>query len=204
MAIDLSGLTLDNIDIWPVPARVLVIGLVCFMIVALGYWFDTRQQLRRLTEAVAKENNLKSTFETKAGQAANLETYKAQVVAVQKVFQTVVEQLPGRAEIPNLIEDISKVGTTSGLQFELIRPEPEVDKDFYAELPIDIIVTGNYQQLAEFVSGIAALQRIVTLTDFDVSRPEQKPDASGKLVATPANELQMKVTAKTYRYKEGA
>lgn len=202
MAQNLSDLTLENIGIWPAPAKVMVIGLVCSIILLLGYWFDTRQQMIALAQARQEESDLKITFAAKAGQASNLEVYKAQVVTIRKLFNTLLQQLPERSEIPSLIEDISKIGTANGLQFDLIKPEPEEDKDFYYDLPIDIVVRGNYHQLAEFVSGIAGLQRIVTLNDFSLTRPDAIPGPAGK-TAAPSSDLIMKITAKTFRYKEG-
>jgi type IV pilus assembly protein PilO len=202
MAQNLNDLTLDNIGIWPTPAKVMVIGLVCSIILLLGYWFDTRQQMIALAQASQEESDLKITFVGKAGQAANLDIYKAQVVTIRKLFNSLLQQLPERSEIPSLIEDISKIGTANGLQFDLIKPELEEDKDFYYDLPIDIVVRGSYHQLAEFVSGIAGLQRIVTLNDFSLMRSDSLQNSADK-TAVPSNNLIMKITAKTFRYKEG-
>lgn len=190
---DLNNLNLDpnNIGSWPLAARIIVIILLCATILFAGYYLDTSDQLQSLETAQTKETTLKQTFESKQGKAKNLAAYKAQMVEMEQSFGALLQQLPGKTEVPGLLDDISRIGIQSGLVFEFFKPEAETPKDFYAELPIGIRVKGNYHQFGNFVSGTAALPRIVTLHDFSIS--------SGKKGET---DMTMKATAKTYRYLE--
>lgn len=193
---DLNNLDFSNAGDWPLPIKTGAIVLLCIAALGAGYWFDTQHQLQALDEARAKEVELKQSFEIKQGKVANLEAYKQQMVDMKASFGTMLRQLPSKAEVADLLVDISQTGLASGLQFELFSPQAEVARDFYAELPITIRVTGSYHQLGNFVSGVAALPRIVTLHDMFIRSGEgdaQKEVADdGKLV--------MEVTAKTYRY----
>lgn len=186
--IDINDLDFKNMGAWPVPARIGVIVILSIVLLGAGYWFDTKDQLQILADAQLKEQELKSSFEAKQAKSANLAAYTAQLQEMKKTFGAMLRQLPSKAEVADLLVDISQTGLASGLQFELFSPKGEVPKDFYAELPISIRVTGEYHQLGDFVSGVAALPRIVTLHDTSITRP----DKSDKLV--------MEVTAKTYRY----
>lgn len=145
----------------------------------------------RLERAQQEEQELRSSFEQKQKKAANFDAYKAQLAEIERSFGTMLRQLPGRTEIPNLLVDISQTGLAAGLQEELFQPSDEIQKDFYAEKPIRIRLKGSYHEFGKFVSDIAALPRIVTLHNVEIE-PE---NASG-----PADELVMNVTAKTYRY----
>jgi type IV pilus assembly protein PilO len=187
---DLNNLNLDpsNIGSWPIAARAIVILLLCGTILFAGYYLDTSDQIKVLEEAQAKEVTLKKTFEKKQAKAKNLAAYKAQMVEMERSFGTLLKQLPGKTEVPGLLDDISRVGIQSGLVFEYFKPSSEKPQGFYAELPIKIRVTGNYHQFGNFVSGTAALPRIVTLHDFAIS---SKKGGDGMV---------MTATAKTYRY----
>lgn len=191
MDFDLSELELDDISAWPMPVRVFTIVLICIAIFFLGYWFDTKKQMADLDRFKKEEVQLKNTFESKQHKAANLEAYKAQMATMKESFGALLRQLPERSEVPGLLEDISHQGLATGLEFKSIRLQPEKQIDFYVELPIEISVVGSYHQLAEFVSNVAALPRIVTLHDFSIRSTAQdhNPDA-----------LMMNITAKTYRY----
>jgi len=188
---DLNSLNLDpnNIGSWPMAAKAIVILLLCGAILFAGYYLDTSDQLETLEKAQANEILLKDTFETKQSKAKNLEAYKAQMVEMERSFGTLLKQLPGKTEVPGLLDDISRIGIQSGLEFEFFKPAGEIPKDFYAELPIGLRVKGNYHQFGNFVSGTAALPRIVTLHNFTIS--------SGKKNETG---MVMEATAKTYRY----
>ena len=188
---DLNNLNLDpnNIGSWPVAARAIVILLLCVTILFAGYYLDTSDQLDVLDRAQAKEKTLKQTFESKQSKAANLDAYKTQMAEMKRSFGALLQQLPSKTEVADLLVDVSRIGIQSGLEFELFKPEAETPKDFYAELPIGIRVKGNYHQFGNFVSGTAALPRIVTLHDFSIS--------SGKKVS---DGMIMEATAKTYRY----
>lgn len=191
MNIDFNELELDDISAWPMPVRVFTIFLICLAIIFLGYWFDTKKQLAQLDEKQKKEVELKNIFETKQHKAANLEAYKEQMAMMKESFGALLRQLPEKSEVPGLLEDISHQGLATGLEFKTIRLLPERQIDFYVELPIEISVLGNYHQLAEFVSNVASLPRIVTLHDFTI-RQAGLEDQSEILM--------MNITAKTYRY----
>lgn len=192
---DLNNLNLDpnNIGSWPLAARGIVILLLCIAILFAGYYLDTSDQILELDTARAKEQTLKKEFETKQAKAASLDAYKAQMIEMQRSFGALLQQLPGKTEVADLLVDISRVGIISGLEFELFKPEAEAPKEFYAELPIKIRVKGNYHQFGNFASGTAALPRIVTLHDLSISSKSKK---------TGDDRLIMEATAKTYRYLE--
>lgn len=191
MDFDLNELELNDISAWPMPVRVLTIVIICLTILFLGYWFDTRKQLNNLDRFEKEEVQLKNTFESKQHKAANLEAYKEQMKTMKESFGALLRQLPERSEVPGLLEDISHQGLATGLEFKSIRLQPEKQIDFYVELPIEISVMGSYHQLAEFVSNVAALPRIVTLHDFSIKSASSTHDPDS---------LIMNITAKTYRY----
>ncbi|MGD9591521.1 MAG: type 4a pilus biogenesis protein PilO [Candidatus Berkiella sp.] len=194
MNIDFNELDVNSIGTWPLPAKILTIVVFSVVILFLGYWTDTKKQLASLDVAEQEELNLRTTFETKQTQAANLQAYKDQMATMKASFGALLRQLPEKTEVPGLLEDISHQGLATGLEFRTIRLQPEKEIDFYVELPIEISVVGNYHQFGEFVSNIAALPRIVTLHDFVIK--EVKPDVGGE-------NLMMNILAKTYRYTAG-
>jgi len=196
---ELRNLDLQNIGGWPVAARAVAVVAVAVLVLFLGYWFDTRDQLDRLERLRHKETELKRTFERKAAKAANLEAYKKQLEEIRQTFGTMLRQLPSRTEVAGLLVDISQTGLAAGLEFELFKPLSEVPKEFYAELPISIRVRGTFHEFGSFVSGVAALPRIVTLHDFQVL-PVGGQQAQQRAGEPP--ELVMNITAKTYRYLE--
>ena len=187
----LKKLDANDIGRWPLLFRALLIGILFVAVVGGGtYVWVVRTQLPELDRVEKKELELKATFEMKQRKAANFEAYKVQLDEMQRSFGAMLRQLPGKTEVPNLLVDISQTGLASGLEEQLFQPSPEVRRDFYAELPIRIRLLGTYHELGSFVSGIAALPRIVTLHDLSIT-PEAK-SATGQLV--------LDVTAKTYRY----
>jgi type IV pilus assembly protein PilO len=187
----LKKLDANDIGRWPLLFRALLIGILFVAVVAGGtYMFVWRSQLPELDRAEKKELTLKTEFEAKQRKAANFEAYKVQLDDMQRSFGAMLRQLPGKTEVPNLLVDISQTGLAAGLEEQLFQPSPEVRRDFYAELPIRIRLLGSYHELGSFVSGIAALPRIVTLHDLSIT-PEAK-STTGQLV--------LDVTAKTYRY----
>jgi type IV pilus assembly protein PilO len=154
------------------------------------YWFIVKDKAPQLERAQGEEQELRLTFENKQRKAANYDAYKAQLAQIEQSFGTMLRQLPGETEIPSLIVDISQTGLAAGLQEKLFVPQAEVPRDFYAEKPIQIRLTGSYHEIGNFVSGIAALPRIVTLHDINIT-PEDRDSFDN---------LSMEVTAKTYRY----
>jgi type IV pilus assembly protein PilO len=192
---ELQSLDVNDIGRWPLAFRLAVIVIVFVLVVGLGvYWTIIQDKAPQLQRAVADEENLRISFEQKQRKAANYDAYRAQLTQMEQSFGTMLRQLPGETEIPSLIVDISQTGLAAGLQEKLFQPQPEVPKDFYAEKPIKISLSGGYHEIANFVSGVAALPRIVTLHDIKIT-----PDAGGEF-----DDLTMEVTAKTYRYIEEA
>ncbi|NOX68981.1 MAG: type 4a pilus biogenesis protein PilO [Gammaproteobacteria bacterium] len=191
LAEELKSLDVNDVGRWPLSIRAAVIAIVFVLVVGLGiYWFIIEDKSPRLTRAQDDEQTLHITFENKQRKAANYDAYKAQLIEMEQSFGTMLRQLPGKTEIPSLIVDISQTGLAAGLQEKLFQPQSEIPKDFYAEKPIRIRLTGSYHEIANFVSGIAALPRIVTLHNIVIT-PEKSDDF---------DELSLEVLAKTYRY----
>jgi type IV pilus assembly protein PilO len=188
---ELKNLDVNDVGRWPLVFRAAVI-LICFLgVTALGIWFTIiKDKLPALQRAQGEEETLRVTFENKQRKAANYDAYKAQLAEIEQSFGTMLRQLPGETEIPSLIVDISQTGLASGLQEKLFQPQPEIPRDFYAEKPIKIRLSGGYHEIANFVSGVAALPRIVTLHDINIT-----PEGQDSYDA-----LSLEVTAKTYRY----
>ena len=192
---ELQSLDVNDIGRWPLAFRAAVIVLVFVAVTFAGIWFTiVKDKAPVLQRAEAEEQELRVTFENKQRKAANYDAYKTQLAQIEQSFGTMLRQLPGETEIPSLIVDISQTGLAAGLQEKLFQPQAEVPKDFYAEKPIKIQLSGGYHEMANFVSGIAALPRIVTLHDINIT-PEQQGSFDS---------LSLEVTAKTYRYIEEA
>ncbi|MCW8908392.1 MAG: type 4a pilus biogenesis protein PilO [Sedimenticola sp.] len=186
---ELNDLDFNNIGNWPVPAKAFIILLLCVGVAVGWYYFNTEQQLIDLDSVEKKELTLRSEFESKQAKAVNLEKYKKQLEEMKQSFGAMLRQLPNKTEVADLLVDVSQTGLAAGLEFELFNPQDEVPREFYAELPIKLQVFGGYHELGNFISGLAALPRIVTIHDVTVS-----PRGDDVLV--------MSATAKTYRYLE--
>jgi len=179
---------------WPIGVRLGTVMLLFTLVAAGGYYYFVWKALHPLLlEARAKETELLTTLETKARKAANLQAYMNQLAEMEKSFGAMLRQLPNQTEVPNLLVDISQTGLAAGLEEKLFQPQGENKKDFYAELPIKIRLTGGYHEMGTFASGIAALPRIVTLHDIEIL------PTGGRGPIDPT-ELTFNVTAKTYRY----
>jgi type IV pilus assembly protein PilO len=180
---------------WPLPALAGAVGATFLLLTLLLIYFFVWQGVRPELQAKERqEKSLRLEFEQKHAQAVNLPVYRQQLKDLQRSFGALLRQLPGKTEVPNLLVDISQTALAAGLQQKLFQPEPEQDKDFYAELPIKMELTGGYHQFGEFVSGIAALPRIVTLHDIQI-KPANANGKSGGY-----DNLTLTLTAKTYRY----
>jgi type IV pilus assembly protein PilO len=179
---------------WPVAARVAAVA-VCFVVVAVGliYFFVWTDRMPELQQRENQEQQLRSEFRSKHSKAINLAVYKQQLTDIEKSFGALLRQLPSKTEVPNLLVDISQTGLAAALEEKLFQPGQEVKKDFYAELPIHIQLTGSYHEFGAFVSGIAALPRIVTLHDIQITPVSKEKSAT-------YDQLQLDLTAKTYRY----
>ncbi|HUL11468.1 MAG TPA: type 4a pilus biogenesis protein PilO [Methylococcaceae bacterium] len=187
---------IENAGTWPVPVKAGIIVVLCALVTGLSFYFDTQQQLADLESQEAKEQELKSSFELKQKKAANLEEYKQQLDEIEKSFGDLLRQLPDKTEVPDLLVDVSQTGLASGLEFELFKPAAEIPKDFYAELPIDIRVIGNYMEFGTFISGLASLPRIVTIHNVKIT---PRKDVAG---GNKSKMLVMEALVKTYRYLE--
>jgi type IV pilus assembly protein PilO len=190
--IDINDLDTNNMGSWPPAIKAIAGALLMALVLALGYNFYLSDLESQLDAKREEETTLKEQFASKARMAANLELYTQQMKEMENSFGVLLRQLPSDTEVPGLLEDITRTGLGSGLEFEEIKLLPEVTQPFYIELPIQITVTGAYHDLATFVSGVAGLPRIVTLHDFDIA--PANPDGGTK--------LRMSILAKTYRYND--
>lgn len=193
MDIDLSqfdNLELENIGQWPKLAKILLSVVLGIIVLVLGYMLFISDRLTQLDTAIKEEITLKEQYSTKYHVTANLELFKQQMADSEALFANQLKSLPESHETPGLLDDITFVGITSGLDFVTLNWQPEVTRELYIELPIDIEVIGNYHEFGEFVSKIAGLPRIVTLHDFDI-----------KKISNTKN-LRLTLQAKTYRYSE--
>lgn len=185
--IDLSSLDINNIGSWPAAIKGVVLVIAFGAVLGLGYKFMITDQLTTLDSKTKEEQQLRTEFAAKQARAANLDAYKAQLEEMRRSFGAMLRQLPGKAEIEGLLVDISQAGLGAGLQQELFAPQGEAAKEFYAEVPIQIRLSGSFHQFGAFASAVAALPRIVTLHDIAISKQGD-------------NSLRMDVIAKTYRY----
>lgn len=188
--LDFSELSLDNIGSWPLAVKAMAWGLAFIVLIVFGYVYSISDLRDQLGQVETKELGLKKEFEEKAFKAANLEPLRKQMVEMEESFGALVSQLPSDTEVPGLLEDVTNKGVESGLEIKSIKLQPEAQKEFYVELPINIEVTGSYHDFGTFVSGIAGLPRIVTLHDFKIASDSKTPGV-----------LTMSISAKTYRYK---
>ena len=190
---ELRSLDTNDPGRWPLPIRVGAVAIVFAAAVAIGvYLLVIKAEMPLLERAEREEADLRTRFETQQRKAANFDAYRAQLAEIERDFGAMLRQLPGKTEVPSLLVDISQTGLGAGLEEQTFTPMGEIQKDFYAELPIKLRYTGSYHELGNFVSGIAALPRIVTLHDISI-RPAARQGG------TP-DELVLDVTAKTYRY----
>jgi type IV pilus assembly protein PilO len=183
-----DNLELENIGQWPAAAKLLAGVFLGIVMLGLGYYLFINDRLQTLDNSYNEEITLKQSYQSKYHVAANLELFQAQMAEAETLFANQLKSLPESHETPGLIDDITFVGTTSGLEFVTINWQPEIVREIYIELPIDIQVIGTYHEFGHFVSKIASLPRIVTLHDFEI-----------KMVQDSDN-LRLELQAKTYRY----
>ena len=182
----------ENIGTAPISIKLGVYVVLFVMVIAAGIYFDTTNQLKVLESHERKEVELKNEFQIKAERAAKLELYKEQLAEMEASFGALLRQLPETTEVESLLVDVSQTGLASGLEVKKFKPSAEEKKGFYAELPIALEVSGSFHQMATFISGIAALPRIVTIHDMKLEPFDAKEENTDK--------LKMSATAKTYRY----
>jgi len=192
-SIDFNDLDLNNIGSWPAVVKGILMALLFAAVIGGGYFYYLTGKQDALNRAQAQEVDLRKDYEKKREQAANLDAYRQQKQEMEATFGALLRQLPSDTEVPGLLEDITRTALDNELRIESIDLKPERQTEFYVELPIQIVVEGDYHKIGAFVSGVANLSRIVTLHDFVIT-PQTGPQ-----------DLKMTILAKTYRYlEEGA
>jgi type IV pilus assembly protein PilO len=196
----LQTLDTQNPGAWPRWVRVAAVILVGVLIIAGGTWYFVKPVHEQVQSARAQEKTLRDELDTKQKKIAAIDAYKAQLVEMERQFGDMLKQLPSRAEVANLLNDIAEKRVEASLEEELFQPQAQVTKEFYAALPNKLIVVGTYHEMGSFVSAVAALPRIVTIEDVEIKAAGA--GAGGRRGAAPlrANALRMTATAMTYRY----
>jgi type IV pilus assembly protein PilO len=192
---DFNNIDFKNAGSLPMPVKLVLLSILFLILVALGYWFLWSPELDEFDQAKAKEEELRQVFLTKKAQAVKIEAYKQQMIDIEKTFGALLKQLPDKSQMDGLLTDINQAGLGRGLEFDLFKPGQEVAADFYAEMPIQIKIKGNYHDIGAFATDISKLSRIVTLNDLSIA-PLNK-DIKGSV-------LTMEAVAKTYRYLDSS
>lgn len=190
---DLDIEDLKKIGSAPFPVRIGVIALTSILLIAAYWFFMVKPQLERIESFKRQETSLKSEYDVAAAKAANLDAYKLQLDDMRNEFSIMLRQLPDKVDIESLLVDLSQTSVGAGLDVEYFKPQGDIPKEFYAEHPIRLSVKGKYHEFGEFVSGLAALPRIVTLSDIKIVAADSSKDKK-------SNDLVMELTATTYRY----
>jgi type IV pilus assembly protein PilO len=193
---DIRNLDRNNVGGWPQSVKLFFTILLCAFVLLIGWYFFVGDQQDSLQTLAGKEDQLKQEFATKQAKSVNLEALQQQLDEMQDMLRQLLRQLPSKTEMPELLIDISQTAQSAGLESDLFQPGPETPKDFYAEKPITLRMTGTYHQFGTFISGVASLPRVVILTLHDVSLT---PKTAGKEGAT-GGQLVLQGTVKTYRY----
>lgn len=191
---DPNDIDFNNAGSWPGPVKAIVLAVLFSALVFGGYWFFIKDQYGQLDRVAKEEVSLKEQYESRAFKVANIEAFREQMLEMQKSFGALLKQLPAKTEVPGLLEDITNTALGSGLEIKSIQLKPEISKEFYVELPMQIEVSGTYHDIASFVSGVASLPRIVTLHDLDITAGPKNSDRQN------SESLRLTVAAKTYRY----
>lgn len=189
---ELQGLDLQNPGSWPGWVHISACVLAALVLIGAGGYFFVEPEYEDLQKEQQKEVGLRTEFESKQQKVAALDAYKAQLEEMQRSFGDMLRQLPSKAEVANLLNDISQTRIASNLNEELFKPKSEAPKDFYVEMPNEIVVTGSYHDMGQFVSGVAALPRIVVIDEIDLRPVDPKRTSL----------LRLSAVAKTYRYND--
>ena len=192
---DFNNIDFKNAGSLPMPVKLVLLGVLAIILIGLGYWFLWSPQIDDLDQAKAKEQELRQTFLSKKAQAIKVDAYKQQMIDIEKTFGALLKQLPDKSQMDGLLTDINQAGLGRGLEFDLFKPGQETIADFYAEMPIQIKIKGNYHDVGAFATDISKLSRIVTLNDLNIL-PLNK-DVKDSI-------LTMEATAKTYRYLDSS
>ena len=192
---DFNNIDFKNAGSLPIPVKLVILSFLFLVLMGLGYWFLWSDQMAEIDQAKAKEQELRKVFLDKKAQAIKVEAYKQQMVDIEKTFGALLKQLPDKSQMDGLLTDINQAGLGRGLEFDLFKPGQETVADFYAEMPIQIKIRGNYHDIGAFATDISKLSRIVTLNDLTIA-PIGK-DSKDTL-------LSLDATAKTYRYLDAS
>lgn len=190
----------NNVGSWPLPGKIVFILIAMLVVLGLGYYFDTSEQLSKLESMKKKETQLLAEYKRQYEKAVNLNAYKEQMAEMKETFKGLLEQLPKNTEIPGLLDEISYAASGAGVELLSHKYLDESKKEFYIEKPIEIVATGSYHQIADFVSRVSKLPRIVTLHGFTISAADADP-RRGANSASETEQLRFSVLAKTYRYE---
>lgn len=192
---DFNNIDFKNVGSLPMSVKLVLLAALSLVLIVLGYFLLWSPELDELEQAKAKEQDLRQTFITKKAQAVKIEAYRQQMIDIEKTFGALLKQLPDKSQMDGLLTDINQAGLGRGLEFELFKPGQEVAADFYAEMPIQIKIKGNYHDIGAFATDISKLSRIVTLNDISIA-PLNKDVKDGALI--------MEAVAKTYRYLDSS
>lgn len=192
---DFNNIDIKNAGSLPMPVKLVLLGFIFLVLVALGYWFLWSPEMDEFAQAESKEQELRQVFTTKKGQAIKIDAYKQQMVDIEKTFGALLKQLPDKSQMDGLLTDINQAGLGRGLEFDLFKPGQETIADFYAEMPIQIKIRGSYHDIGAFATDISKLSRIVTLNDMVIA-PINKDSKDSLLV--------LEAVAKTYRYLDSS
>ena len=192
---DFNNIDFKNAGSLPMPVKLVLLGFLFLILLGLGYWFLWSPAIDEFNQAKAKEVELRQVFLTKKSQAIKVEAYKQQMIDIEKTFGALLKQLPDKSQMDGLLTDINQAGLGRGLEFDLFKPGQESVADFYAEMPIQIKIKGNYHDIGAFATDISKLSRIVTLNDMSIA-PMNKDSKDSMLT--------MDAVAKTYRYLDSS
>ena len=192
---DFNNIDFKNAGSLPMPVKLVLLGFLFLILLGLGYWFLWSPAIDEFNQAKAKEVELRQMFLAKKAQAIKVEAYKQQMIDIEKTFGALLKQLPDKSQMDGLLTDINQAGLGRGLEFELFKPGQESVADFYAEMPIQIKIKGNYHDIGAFATDISKLSRIVTLNDMSIA-PINKDSKDSMLT--------MDAVAKTYRYLDSS
>lgn len=198
---DINDIDWENMGSWPLPGKIFFCALIFAAILGAGYYFLIADQISSLQSAERQEVTLKRDYEDKAFRVANLDALKAQMAEMEENFGSLLKQLPRETEVPGLIDDISAAALDAGLKLNVMDPQKITAKEFYNELPINIEVEGAYHEMGAFVSAVASLPRIVTLSDFSISTLDGRGQKDAPVAQ--GSRLKMQILAKTYQYGGG-
>lgn len=188
---ELGSLDFNDFGSWTRRVKLFLTIIVCVLIMLAGYQLIIKDKISELEVSERKEPQLKNVFLEKKALAINLDAYKEQMIEAEATFGVLLKQLPNESEIPDLLIDMTQVGLSRGLQFEQIRPGNTIEKDFYAEKLVNIKANGEYHQIANFISDIAALPRIINVDNFKLTRRSEN-----------SSTLTLQAVTKTYHYLE--